>query len=307
MNRLELKRKILWLVLLFIGIGITLRLIQIVGYRTFWDVIHNGQLWNLAASMIVFVLTWLLRGYKWFWAARSMGYEIDLSAHYVSYFPQAMFSAFTPFRSGDLAAPWLMDQEMGKSRFLSVIMLERAIEFGVLFVLGIVFGSQLLVFLGEMRVSDQFVPDVTSVFLLVMILVGIVAVTIGLLRKKIGTFLISLQEVATIRLILFFFLTGIIAVIGDFTSVYFMVRTVEDIRLLHSFAAQIVSLVFSTVTFVPMGIGTGTISYSYVMKLLGYNEQFIIIGSLLSKLISITLLLLLGAGGLLWRSRIQRR
>lgn len=236
-----------------------------------------------------------------------MGYKVDWRNHYVSYFPQAMLSAFTPFRSGDLVAPWLMDQDMGKSRFLSVIMLERLIELGVLFTFGVVFGSQLVMLLGDIGLGELFAQDVTPILLFVLILVGIVIVIIRLLRKKIGAFSVSFREIATIRFIFFFLLTGIIAVIGDFTYVYLMVLTVEDIRLLHSFAAQIVSLVISAFTFVPMGIGTGTISYSYVMKILGYDERLIIIGSLSSKFISITLMLLLGAGGLLWRSLIQRR
>lgn len=302
-----MKNKFLWWALLSLGVGITFYLFRSVGFETFAAAILHGKLLKLAEAALLFVSIVLLRGYKWYWAANRLGYKEGLGFHYVSYFPQAMLSSFTPFRSGDLASPWLLNHGIGKGKFMSIILLDRIIELGILFGFGIFFGSQLLFFYWTRVFEDRFVQNTTILLWMLVVAVGLVFVLARFFNKRFHNIAGRLREIITIDLVIFYLILGLLAVSGDFIYVFLAVSAVTDIRIFDSFSAQVVSIVFSALTLVPMGLGTGTISYSFVMNSMGYNEQLIVIGSLLSKLLAIVLISLLGVGGLIWNRRFQRQ
>jgi uncharacterized membrane protein YbhN (UPF0104 family) len=66
---------------------------------------------------------------------------------------------------------------------------------------------------------------------------------------------------------------------------------------IHSLVSQVGSTIFSIITFVPAGIGTGAVSFVYIASLFNYSKDLLIIGTVLAKVTFLLLLLLLAVIG----------
>ena len=56
-----------------------------------------------------------------------------------------------------------------------------------------------------------------------------------------------------------------------------------NINLLDSVLAQSISVVIGLISMIPSGIGSSTMSYVYIMGLLGYESANLVAGSLVAK------------------------
>jgi uncharacterized membrane protein YbhN (UPF0104 family) len=303
------KRWFLWGLLLLIGLSLFVYLISSIGLHVLIEYIYHIDIKLLLVAIGVYLLIVFSRAGKWYLLSRYHSIPLPYSYFMGSYFVYSFISSLTPFRSGDLFAPFILSKN-GKQRYqlYQSLIVDRLIEILVLIGLTI-FTSWYLFHHFYINMYSQYLYFI----LIVLICVGIIFTVI---KFKI------FHKVKTLIKDAFYFYMGlsktiILTHMGinglvwflDFSYVYIIMKSVglDQLVLLHSIVSQVGSTVFSMLTFVPSGIGTGAVSYVYLGQLFHYQKELLVIGTVLAKTIFLFLMLFLALLGYVIVSMHKKR
>ncbi|KRE51067.1 lysylphosphatidylglycerol synthase transmembrane domain-containing protein [Paenibacillus sp. Soil724D2] len=296
-----------WSLLLSLGLGILIFLIFQLDLHAARFALFEADFGLLLTAIAIQLFLITMRAVKWYVLTIAIGGELSLLSFAGKYLIYFSISSLTPMRSADVFAPFAIstDREQRKRLYIALA-LDRLIEGIVLLVLCLVCIIYLFPILFSLSFSI-YIP----VFLILLTLVGLCIIWI---LKRFKSWII--EGVDTWRSLSWFARTRQIALnlmvwMLDFSYLYLIIRAIGKVTIpfLHSVIFHIGSIVFSILTFVPMGIGTGAISYVYLAKQYGYPEEVIILATISAKLIYLLLLITLFIIGLIiqWMNQTKHR
>lgn len=300
-----MKRKwFLWGLLLLIGFYLLGRLIATIELDHLGGYVQQINVSLLLLAIFLYFLMVFTRAGKWYILSLYHSIKIPFSQFLGRYFMYYSVSSLTPFRSGDLFAPFIISKNSNlRYKLYHTMIIDRLIEYIVL--LGLFICS----FWYMLRYINF--PIYYTMLIFITLLIGAVGFyifsyvvytdkirfKIPRIKKVILFFKDALIFFATLekRVIIYQFLISIFVWVLDFLYVFIIMKAIglKSLLFIHSLVSQVGSTIFSIITFVPAGIGTGAVSYVYLGKLFNYKEELLIVGTVLAKLTFLFILLLL--------------
>jgi uncharacterized protein (TIRG00374 family) len=309
-RRLEYMRKkwLLWGFLLVIGTYLLGKLIFSIEYSTLKKNLQQVDVSLLYLAIFVYLFMVFVRAGKWYILSRYHSIDISFIHFLGRYYMYYCLSSLTPLRSGDLFAPFMMSKDSKKRyKLYQSMIIDRCIESVVL--------AGLLLFSLWYMMEYIDVPeyDIKKV-LIPLFIIAIASLIVYFIFLKTGTsrYSNSLKKIKLFaidiftffmgldkRVIIYQFISSSFVWFLDFMYIFIIMKAVglTSLFFIHSLVSQVGSTIFSIITFVPAGIGTGAVSFVYIASLFNYSKDLLIIGTVLAKVTFLLLLLLLAVIG----------
>ncbi len=320
------QQKIIALALLGIGILLLVFIISSIGPVQILNSLKTSRTSLILAALFIFIINLHLRSLKWFFWLYWKKIPISWKAVIPCYFSNIFLNNFTPIRSGEALAPFLLKTYCGvPQRYgFSLIILDRLIEAFVF--LFIMFAISYQLYFGNLIVQNVIIRKIAFFFCLFLTLSLLVlfvfllkinriaallkGIALGRTDSKskilttlsnwISSLAEAMREITSKKSVITCLSLTIIAWALDFLYLYILVNSLIPISFFHSLFCHSLAIATAFFSFIPGGIGIGAASYLTIAVLLGYSKVPIGAAVILNSFLVHSLRLILGLSSFLF-------
>jgi len=300
--------------LLAIGAGIVLWLLHKYGLANVVHILQRVRMVWIAAGILVYYAGVLVRAVKWHWLIARVGHQVGFGGFLPMYCVISMAGTITPMRSGESLAPFLFRKYLHASigGGFSVILLDRLFE---CVSLALLMSIAVIYVLFSFNVSVLLARGLMLSFAVLLIVIGLLFVLLrqqmwttlilkGLkslmekrkapaillrvvqgLEREIHCFYVAVAHLSHHRVFVFLILLTFLAWLFEIGAFYCIVRSVTDAPFLVIASSQAIAAGIALASFIPGGIGSGTISFVYLFSLAGYSGTTATAAALISPVV----------------------
>lgn len=296
------------LIFFVFGFSFLFFLIKKIGLQEIIKAASGAKINFLIYGFIIYLTLILTRAFKWFLMIRRDGTKIGFIKFLPFYFVNCLLGNITPFKTGEAGTPLLMQKYLGipVGRGLSVVILDRFFE---LVIFALIFLTS-IVYIMNAGIATGIVSSVLKwalaffTLLIFFLLVVIISKKTSLrilnffsflkkysfpkkllefAEKELHVFYDGLSLFREKKVYKFIIPITIICWFFELFSYYLIISSVLPASFLDIATAQIVAIVATIITFIPMGIGIGELGTVYVLKAFGYSAVLSATGVLLAR------------------------
>ncbi|MFC1651585.1 lysylphosphatidylglycerol synthase transmembrane domain-containing protein [Patescibacteria group bacterium] len=327
-------KKLFYYLLFLLGTALLVATVFKLGPRQIGESFLRANFWLVGLGILVYLLAVTFRSLRWFLLFRRLNHKISYFRFLPTYFVSLMVGNFTPFKSGEVIAPYLFKRNL-KSKIgnsFTLIFFDRFFDILIL-IFCMVLGFVLI------GTKVDFPENVRNLFWVAIALLGLISVGIifvfsfsrqsGTFFKKLASrfrrraFLSKIFEWFSKEVVNFHkgvtllrnspvgYLVALLAVFSwaaEFFAFYLFVSSVLDAPFWLILSFQILSIGIGIISFIPAGMGIGTVSFVFFISLTSYSVVDAGAGGIMAKVISLVIIYFVGVLGLvLTRSIYQKR
>ncbi len=326
------RSKIFYYFLFLLGTALLAGTVVKLGPEKVWESFLAADYQLILAGIGVYLLAVFFRSLRWYVLFRHLNEKISYFRFLPTYFVGLMVGNLTPFKSGEVVVPYLFKKNL-KSKIgkgFTLIFFDRFFDILILILCMVVS----FVLIGA---KVDFPDNVKNLFWIAIILLGLFSIAImlifGLARKsesffrrlagkfkkrvflaKIsqwisrevvhfhgGTLLLKGSSVSALVLMLAVLSWG-----AEFFAFYFFVSSALAAPFWIVLAFQVLSIGIGIASFIPAGMGIGTVSFVFLISLTGYSVIDAGAGGVMAKIISLLMIYLAGVLGLIFTRPLNR-
>jgi len=314
------RKQFLFLILMMVGMLLLLFVILSVKPQHILAALRSSRLSFIVGAIFIFLINLHLRSLRWYFWLYWKKFPIQWRRLIPCYLTNVLFNNFTPARSGEAIAPFLLENYCGLPRRygFSLIILDRTIE-AIIFLFIMIMVSQSLLN-KNIALAGSSVSNLLFIFciLLTAFLGGIIFLLLkindivnwligfgqkhtgkmGKIIKKIAQWTKSLaeaaQEIASKRTLLVCIGLTLLSWGLEFFYLFLLVNSIVHITFLHSLFCQSLAISAAFFSLIPGGIGIGAAGYLSSAILLGYPKASIGAAVVLNSFLIHSIKLILG-------------
>ena len=295
------KKIVVSIFLLIIGLILLIGLIKIQGWKNILDALRGARVSWIAASVVVYYFGVLVRASKWHYLLGTLHHHIRFRDFVPLYLINSLAGTLTPTKSGESVFPFLLRRYLNSSigGGFSIVFTDRLFEL-IVFILLMSVSTAYIAFSFNLPSIVFSTLVITFVILLAIVAIlisvffhrgTILAVSaclekfaknggrlnflrraLGRIAQGLGTFYEGLtlfnQKEVFIRI---FFLT--FCAWGFELSAYFLIaKSLVNISFFAFAPCYVITAGVAVVSFIPAGIGSTTVSFVYLLSLMGYSK-----------------------------------
>ncbi len=319
------RKKFFYYLLFLLGTALLVATVFKLGPRQIGESFLQANFKFVALGIVVYLGAVTLRSLRWYLLFRQLNHKIGYFRFLPTYFISLMIGNFTPFKSGEVVAPYLfkrnLKSQIGNS--FTLIFFDRF--FDILILIFCMILSFVLV-----NTKINFPLNAQRLFWVAIVLLSsmsILLVLIFLLRNQSKIFLNKLsllfRKRAFIKKTVKWFSSevhnfhkgvsllkgssvrysipalAILSWIFEFLAFYLFVHSILDAPFWLILSFQIFSIGIGIISFIPAGMGVGTISFVFFISLTSYPTVTAAAGGVTAKIVSLLIIYLLGILGLI--------
>lgn len=307
-------------ILLLLGLFVIFALVYHIGPSAVFSKAKTANGGYLIIGGCLFLASMIVRAVKWYLGLKELGADCSFSEVFWVYLFSGMVCYFTPWKTGDIVAPFVFKKHFNHSvgGGLSVILIDRIVEFIILTFFILVSAIAL-----SLRLQDVF-PVVSGIIKTVIaLLAGVLVLMIIIISSQAKTkkalnycygffrflkikemidkanrgldnFYMSINQLKNKSFLMKIFFFSCLAITFDSFFFYFVINSTISISLAESLMVQFITIGFSLASFMPTGMGALELSGVYLFSLLYYPRLPTTTGILFMRVISMGLSVLGG-------------
>lgn len=309
---------------LFLGFIIIVGLVYYIGPSNIFSKAKTARWDYLLLGSGMFILSMVIRSIKWNLGLKVFNIDSGFYKMFWVYCFSGMVCYFTPWKTGDIIAPFLFKKHFDHSvgGGLSIVLVDRLFEFFALVILILI--STIAMSFRLANVSD-FISGIMKaiVFLLsgIIVFMGLVLTLQVRTRKALSVlyyffshpkikelinraiqtlnnFYKSIDQLKNKPFISKIAFYTCLALVIDYLFFYFVINSTITIGFMDCFIILFLTIGFSLVSFMPTGMGALEISAVYLFSLLNYHQIPIASSMILMRVISMGVTIILGVVGM---------
>jgi len=272
----------------------------------------------LLIGIILYVLGLSVRAMKWHLCIRQDIPSQKVSLSMILYHINNSISTVTPFRSGELYGPVLINRntDISIGAGLNIVVLDRILEMLFLVIMLIV---SFLSFISTYSVDQSIITSaIVSISILIIILCGlgfaiffkkptmrfINWLMMFLINRRVQKVLTRIEsELKNFYLFqnnysnLILFKLGLLTILGwifIYLSYFYVIYSIVPVKLFESIISQTISFGIGLISMIPAGLGIGAVSFTYINSVQGYPQDALAAASILAKFLFMLLVFLSG-------------
>jgi|GEM_PF-3189213 Predicted integral membrane protein len=295
--------------LVLIGITILFFMLKSVGFSKFLAIIEQSKNSYIVIGVFFYLLSVTVRSYKIFYVVQFLSKrDISFFGFWINYLEISSISTFMPSRSGDVLFLFLIQRTLGSALLTGagILIFDRMVEL-VWLVLSNFFA---LAYLTTGLHANHLTP-LTSLLFVAGISIGTFFYILFYskllyrlptkLRQRVNEFL-SVRDQLRLCSSRIVFLTGVVWVC-DFISLFFFTNSIVSVKFMDNVAAQAIAIFVGIVSMIPAGLGSSNATYAFLLTSLGYTGELVVSSSLFSKLVLMSIALLLGISAYAYKNK----
>lgn len=308
------KRNLFTILLFLLGLTILFLLIYSIGFKVIIDTLKKTNHYFLILGVGTYFLSILNRALKWYLILNDDKNKIPFKDFFPLYNINALITSITPAKSGDLVvAPIIFKKylKISINRIGSVIILDRFYE--VLFlVIFMVLGMFHLILLKQISslLVNSFIIAITLLLILLAFLLLMLNYTtifmkvlirlknylknpifvslIEFINRELNIFCRNTKQYKKRKIFKFLVPLTISAWFLQIMAFYFIMKSIFSIPFFLFASSLFISIGVGIVSFIPLGIGSVTITWAYILSLFEYPMAQTTSGWILIITLSIT-------------------
>lgn len=308
--------------LLFLGFIAIIALVYYVGPVHIISKIKTAKRGYLLLGGGLYSFSMVIRSIKWNMGLKLLKADCRFVETFWVYLFSGMICYFTPWKTGDLVAPFVFKKHFNHSvgGGVSVVLIDRIFEFLVLTFLVL---AATLAFSFRLADASQIISTIIKG--VVVLLTGVLALSLLVISLQVKTkkvlsffydqfnspmtkniikkatqaldnFYMSINQLKNKSFLLKIFFYTCLSLTADALFFYFIINSTITVGLMDCLMVQFITIGIALASFTPTGMGVLELSVIYLFSLLNYPQVPITSGMLLMRVISMGLTVL---GGML--------